>query len=300
MPDSIGVSITVNGLRGGHSGLQIHECRANAIKLLTEVLLLVEKGGIDFRIASFSGGSADNAIPRRAVAHIATPLITRPEVERLLRDLGEVLYRPWKANEPEMNIQVEQLRLSQRVLTNPSGESLLRLLTALPHGVLKWSQVFSEKPETSANLAEVQIEGETVQIITSSRSFIASELNDLLSHIRLLSKESESEIEIRDSYPAWEPDPSSRILRVATDVHKRLFGRAPAVDVMHAGLECGAIVSRIPQMEAISFGCLIKDAHTPNEHVHASTVLDLWRLLSALLSTIASPERQWSLTGQAA
>jgi dipeptidase D len=162
------------------------------------------------------------------------------------------------------------------------------LLDALPHGVLAWSETFAGKVETSSNLAHVHTDAGSIEISTSTRSFIAAELDKTQMQIRALGESSGAAIEVRDGYPGWEPKADSHLLQVTQRAYEQAYGHAPVVEVVHAGLECGAIVDKLPGMEAISFGPLIRGAHTPEEYVAISSVEPTWQLLVGLLQSLNS------------
>jgi dipeptidase D len=142
--------------------------------------------------------------------------------------------------------------------------------------------------ETSSNLAHVHTGESEVEISTSTRSFIAAKLEETQHRIRLLGEQAGATIEVRDGYPGWEPKADSRLLEVAQRAYANAYGHAPIVEVVHAGLECGAIVDKLPGMEAISFGPQIRGAHTPEEYVTVSSVEPSWQLLIGLLQSLNS------------
>jgi dipeptidase D len=173
-------------------------------------------------------------------------------------------------------------------MTQNSGKTLLGLLDALPHGVLAWSESFAGKVETSSNLAHVHTTQNEVEISTSTRSFIAAKLEETQQSIRALGEQAGAAIEVRDGYPGWEPKANSRLLQVARRAYESTYTHAPQVEVVHAGLECGAIVDKLPGMEAVSFGPEIRGAHTPDEYVTISSVEPTWQLLTELLKSLNS------------
>jgi dipeptidase D len=146
------------------------------------------------------------------------------------------------------------------------------------------SEVFPGKVETSANLATVRMDREAATVATSTRSFVAAELERLQRELTALAERVGARLEPRPTYPAWEPNRHSRLLEVSERVYAEVFGHAPQVQVIHAGLECGIIAAKLPGMEAISFGPLIRGAHTPEEFVDIPSVEAIWRLLAALLA----------------
>jgi dipeptidase D len=282
-----GYEILVSGLKGGHSGVQIHEPLANAIKLLTEVLLDAQQAGVAFRLASMSGGSAHNAIPRDAKAHIAVAPEAVQTLTGVLDAARQKLQTQWSAAEPGLSLEVRQIETLAFVMEADEQQSLIDLLESLPHGVQEMSEVFPGKVQTSTNLARVETGEAEIEIATSSRSFIAERLDEVQERIRVLGAQAGARVEVRDGYPGWEPDADSHLLRVARSAYETVFNKPPRVEVVHAGLECGVIVSKKPALEAISFGPLIRGAHSPDEHVVLSTVEPIWKLLTTVLADLS-------------
>ncbi|HEU4754283.1 MAG TPA: beta-Ala-His dipeptidase [Armatimonadota bacterium] len=287
---AISARVVVSGLKGGHSGVQIHERLANAIKLLTGALLAALAEGIPLELRSVQGGRAHNAIPRDAEAEVALPAGERQRLEAVIARVLDRLRAEWGADEPNVLLSVTDSDASGPVLAPESRDALLRLLDALPHGVLEWSRAFPGKVETSSNLAQVSTGADTVEIGTSTRSFVNTETARVQDEIRASGEAAGARVALRDGYPGWEPDPDSELLRVAERVYEETFGSRPEVQVIHAGLECGVIVSKLPGMEAISFGPRITGAHTPEEHVTIPTVAQTWRLLTALVDALSRQE----------
>lgn len=289
LPGWAGCEVSVSGLKGGHSGVQIHEPLANAVKLLDRVLLAARGAGVPFAIASLRGGNAHNAIPRDAGAHLAVAEESLSVLEAVVAAERGSLTEEWSRDEPGFLLRLQEEDAPAAVFGAESRDRVLGLLRDLPHGVLAMSEAFRGKVETSSNLAQVRTNSEAgeVEIATSSRSFLDSALRETQQRIQALGRGAGARIEVRDGYGGWEPDPDSRLLAVARKVYQETFGREPLVEVIHAGLECGIVVSRLPGMEAISFGPRIAGAHTPEEHVSIPTVADTWRLLTALLSRLS-------------
>lgn len=279
-------SVVVSGLKGGHSGVQIHEPLANAIKLLAGVLRQAQNAGLPFRLASITGGSAHNAIPRDASA----VLLVAPNALAQLREIVEItltrLREAWSGSEPGLSIEFRETRVLAQAMEANTQAALINLLDTLPHGVIERSEVFEGKVQTSTNLAHVRTNETEIEIATSSRSFVAQRLDDLQRQIAEQAASFGARVEVREGYPGWEPDVDSHLLKIAHRQYEQLFDKPPRVEVIHAGLECGVIVSKKPGMQAISFGPLIQGAHSPQEHVAISTVEPTWKLLVAILSAL--------------
>jgi len=279
--------VGVSGLNGGHSGVQIHEPLANAIKLLVTALDVLQEAGIPYRIGTLAGGNAHNAIPRDAAATIAIPAERRSEAESLISRLDARLKAEWLEAEPGLQVTASPLPAAESVLPAEMGAVVMDLLRALPHGVLRLSEVFPGKVETSANLATVRTEEAALVVAASTRSFVVAELDRLQRELQEIGSRAGAELVPRPVYPAWEPNRDSELLRVAERVYREVAGHPAQVQVIHAGLECGIIAAKLPGMEAVSFGPLIRGAHTPEEYVDIPSVEATWLLLTALLAALS-------------
>ena len=283
---SNGFTLTVSGLKGGHSGVQIHEPLANAIKLLTQCLVELQEAGVDFSLASLRGGNAHNAIPRDATATLAVSAADADMLRQIVQAFAARLEGRWLSDEQGLRLTLSDAALPSAVWSDSLRDRALSLLCALPHGVLTMSADFEGKVETSSNLATVNATAEALEIATSTRSFRTPEIERVQGEIRGLGEDAGAEIEARDGYPGWEPDPHSRLLAKTIAVCEQAMGTKPTVELIHAGLECGVIAARLPGMEAVSFGPRIRGAHTPEECVDITTVASTWKLLTALLASV--------------
>lgn len=282
------LSLTVSGLKGGHSGVQIHEHLANAIKILTQCLFKAKAAGVDLQIASIQGGNAHNAIPRDARAVLLVPSHQVDTLESALAAKREVLDEVWSVDEPGLRIETAPVEAPASVLSPEQRDRLLALLANLPHGVLKMSHTFPGKVDTSSNLAQVHTKDDEIEIGTSTRSFWTEQTDRVQKQIHEMADLAGATVDVRDGYPGWEPDEHSALLKQTVAAYERTFGDRPHVEVIHAGLECGVIAARLPGMEAISFGPRIMGAHTPEERVEIATVERTWKLLTALLAEPAA------------
>lgn len=265
---------------------------ANAIQLLTETLANLRAAGIDFSLASIGGGTAHNAIPRDATAVITLAPQHVPALQSRVALQQDDLRLQWGEYETALAVQAREAATPGAVLRQEDRDRILELLQVLPHGVLKMSDAFAGKVETSSNLAGVQLQDNVVEIATSSRSFNMAALEEVQAQIAGLGEVAGARIEVRDGYPGWEPDPHSRLLQETEAAYHELNGTEAEVQVIHAGLECGVIVSKLPGMEAVSFGPLIKGAHSPDENIDVTTVLPIWQLLLKLLERVGkNPEK---------
>jgi dipeptidase D len=283
------VMIKVTGLMGGHSGLNIHEGRGNAIKLLNRFLwkALPQIGG---RLASFDGGSKHNAIPREAEAIVFLPGDKVNELKQLTTKYDKIFKDEYKLADSKVALSLQEsgFEVPDTMFTSVLHNRLLNLLYSLPHGVLAMSHAIPGLVETSTNLAVVSKKNGSIAILTSQRSSVGSELTELHDMVLACGYQAGAEVKSGGGYPAWKPNPESPLLHRIKKVHKSLFGEDPEVKAIHAGLECGIIGDKFPGMDMISFGPTITGAHSPDESVQISTVEKFWNLVESLVKDIAS------------
>jgi len=283
---SSAIAVRVAGLRGGHSGVDIHLQRGNALKILARALhasALAEP----VRIASFCGGNAHNAIPREVSAVVVVPAVNGipTAVRETLTSELEASAAELSAADPGMSFEVGDAALPADALTEASTRKLLSLVTALPHGVMAMSNDIEGLVETSTNLAVVREEEGHAFVLMSSRSSVMSALGALRQRIRSFADLSGADLEEKDGYPAWQPDVSSALLQVVKEVHERIAGEAE-IGAVHAGLECGIVGEKYPGMDMISFGPQIDFPHSPDERVKVATVGEFYSVLTAVLAAL--------------
>ncbi|RLF54616.1 MAG: cytosol nonspecific dipeptidase [Thermoplasmata archaeon] len=274
--------ISITGLRGGHSGCDIHEQRGNAIKILARILWKVKKE-MRIQILDISGGDKHNAIPReaRAVVAVEDGKRFREIVEAESKDILEEI----KPVDPNMKVSVTPSKGEESLDIESSGKTI-DLLYALPHGVLAMSYDIPDLVETSTNLAKVRLEGDKVVIVMSSRSSSKTELQATRDRIRAIATLAGAEVEEGSSYPGWKPNLDSKILKIAKDVFKELFGKEPEVKAIHAGLETGVIGEKFPGMDMISIGPDVRNPHSPDEKVRIDSVRDFYKYVTKILENI--------------
>jgi len=269
--DMENILIKISGLRGGHSGVDAHEQRGNAIKLLARMLWKTSQN-YDFYLADIKGGDKHNAIPREAYAKVS---IDKADKNKFISDLkseekdilGEI-----KPIDPNFKMDVEDIEKPDKFLDKNSQNNLLNLLHGLPHGVDKMSYDISGLVETSTNLATVILDGNNAIMGLSSRSSISSALQDFRDRIHAIANLSGATVSEETPYPGWKPNLDSDLLKLSKKIFKDMYGKDPTVEAIHAGLECGIIGEKFPGMDMISIGPTIKYPHSPEEQVHVSTV----------------------------
>jgi dipeptidase D len=277
--------VRLRGLRGGHSGVDIHEERGNAIKLLVRVLHELERR-LPLRLASLEGGSARNALPREAYACIALPGAASARLAPLLAQAEAELRRELKGVDEGLGLDA---------LAAPDGPVLaaaeqriwLDTLHAAPHGVRRMSRQVPGVVETSNNLGMVELTASGGSCNFMVRSLLDEGCRTLAGEIASLFALSATPVEISGQYPGWTPNADSRLLALCRAVYRRDFGADAQIKVIHAGLECGIIVGKYPELDIVSFGPTIRGAHAPGERVEVASVARCWDLLTAILAQAA-------------
>ena len=273
--------LDVRGLRGGHSGVDIHEGRGNAIKLLVRVLRELESHW-PLVIATLRGGTARNALPREAHATFALPADGRLPLESLLTELQTLFCREFTGVDEQVSVSCSPCEVDE-VMDEREQEIWLASLHAAPHGVRRMSVRFPDVVETSDNLGIVDLTPKLGVCTFMVRSLVDSAGIALADEITSLFSLSGTRVELSGHYPGWEPNPKSPLLSLCQSVFQETFGNEARPLVVHAGLECGIIGSKYPKMDMVSFGPTIRGAHAPGEMVEVQTVEHCWRLLKTIL-----------------
>ncbi|MBK7407038.1 MAG: aminoacyl-histidine dipeptidase [Saprospirales bacterium] len=281
-PGSAAYQIRIRGLKGGHSGLDIHLGRGNANKLMTRLLYQTTQS-LGLRIASMDGGSLRNAIPRESVAVVVVPAAHQPAFEQEFNQRKAAILREFHTVEPDLSIDLESTALPARVMNPGDQDKVLNALYAAPNGVFRMSPDIPGLVETSSSLARVIVQDGLFVTQSLQRSSIESGKADVAATMRAAFESIGAEVENAGSYPGWAPNAESPILKVMVDLYEGLFGAKPSVAACHAGLECGIISEHYPGMDMISFGPTIKHPHSPDEKVHIASVEKFWRYLVKIL-----------------
>jgi dipeptidase D len=280
-----GWRIELGGLRGGHSGVDIHEQRGNAIKLLVRVLNdLADR--LPLRLGRLAGGSARNALPREAIAELAVPVGRAGEILACMDEWAEILREELSGIDDGVRIAAMPAALAEVM---PVAEQAVWLdsLHAAPHGVRRMSLRLPGVVETSNNLGIVDLHPEGGRVNFMVRSLVDRGSVALAGEIASLFALSGSAARISGHYPGWAPNPHSRLLALCQSVFREEFGSDSRVQVIHAGLECGIIGGKYPGLDIVSFGPTIRGAHAPGEAVELASVGHCWQLLRRILGAIA-------------
>ncbi len=280
--------VEVKGLKGGHSGADIHLGRGNANKILNRFLSQsLEKH--DLYICEIEGGNLRNAIPREAHAICAIPNDEnkhniRAELNIFISEIEDEL----GVIEPDFTMTLESVSEQEKAIDRTTVSNLVKSLYAVHHGVYSMSQDIEGLVETSTNLASIKmIDGYKIKVETSQRSSITSSRDDMAKTVRSTFELGGAEVTHRSAYPGWKPNPHSPILEIAKESYLRLFGKEAEVKAIHAGLECGLFLDKYPQLDMISFGPTMRGVHSPDERLHIPSVDLFWKHLLDILVHIS-------------
>ncbi len=284
--DSGGRKITIGGLRGGHSGLNIHENRGNAIKILTRVLLALSEE-MDVRLVEINGGSMRNAIPREAEVKVVIAKANGRRFKKLVDTfLARILADELAGIDDGFEWKVSTVQ-APRCFSLGTSVATLRLLAAIPNGVTGMSQDIAGLVETSTNLGVVSTKGAKVRLVCCSRSSIMPSLENLVAQHKAIGEMAGAEVDQPEGYPGWKPNMKSELLAVTRKKYKSAFGADADLLAIHAGLECGLLTEKYPDLDIVSFGPNIRGAHSPDEKVQISSVQKIWKLFVATLGELA-------------
>lgn len=278
--------LVIGGLKGGHSGCDIHLGRGNAIKLLARVLA-VFRGDVNYRLLDLQGGNARNAIPREAVATLAVEATQVADLQQQVADFQSLLQNEL-AVETSLHITLQPVQTASvaNALSQASRDKLINLLNVMPNGVMRNSDVVSGVVETSLSIGVLRTQPQQVEIVCLIRSLIDSGKEYVVETLQALGQLAGAKLRTEGTYPGWQPDSHSPLLQQAGDIYQRIFNQQASVTVIHAGLECGLFKRPYPDMEMISIGPTITGAHSPDEQVHIASVDKYWRFLCQLLKNI--------------
>ncbi len=283
--DMAGCRLIVTGLRGGHSGMEIHKGLGNANKIMNRLLYSLLP--LDIRLSRIDGGGLRNAIPRESTAFFAIEESTIDLLLSVVAQESAAIKQEFAARDEDLKIILERCDLrAEEVLPIGVQLKLLQTLYAAHNGVYRMSADFDNLVETSNNIARVKVGGGKIIVKCLTRSSVESSKVDLTNALKSCFELMDAEVSVSGDYPGWTPNPNSEILGVLKSTYRDLFGQDPQVVACHAGLECGLIGNHYPEMDMISFGPTILGAHSPQERVSISSVQKFWRFLVAILKQI--------------
>ena len=275
------LKISVKGLQGGHSGMQIHEGLGNANKLMNRILHATNSY---MHISEVMGGGLRNAIPRESNAIVVTEDIE--EFNKAFETVKSELVEEYKTIEPDMVITVSQAEDVKTRMSADSQTAFIRAIYAAHNGVYRMSPDIEDLVETSNNVARVEVKEGKIEVLCLTRSSVESGKWDLANNLTSAFELAGFEVTTSGSYPGWKPNRDSEILTVLEEKYESLFNEKPRVMACHAGLECGILGTNYPDMDMISFGPTIKGAHSPDERASISSAQKYWKFTMEVLKNI--------------
>ena len=275
--------IMVSGLKGGHSGLEIIQQRANAIQILGRVLDAAREAGA-FELAALSGGSKSNAIAREAHATVTAKVPVLAKIKTIVKRLAKDLKAEFAAVDPDLKVAVSAAGKVERQFDRASTERLIDFLVVAPHGVQSMSKELEGLVESSLNLGILEQSGRSVKLTVSVRSCVDSIQEELSRKVETLAGLVHAKSARKSAYPAWAYEPDSPIRELCLSAYKDAAGAEPEIKAIHAGLECGLLKEKLPKTDMISFGPNLYSVHTPDEHLSIRSVAHTWAFLTTVLA----------------
>ncbi len=285
--DYCAYKLTFGGLKGGHSGMEINTGRANVNKLMFRHLRWVAECGL--RLVSISGGNMRNAIPRDAEAVIAFP---KEHTDCILAEFDKVagwVKKELASVEPDFFMKYEKVRMTQNVICDADTQKIINLMMVAPNGVIRMSRDMEGLVETSLNLAIVKTTGKNFTVQALLRSSVDTAKDALAERLVCLAELAGGSCKLTGAYPGWKPNMQSPLLKTMKQTYKKLYKKEPAVVAIHAGLECGLLGGKYPEMDMISFGPTLQSPHSPDERANIPSCKKFYDYLVAALEAI--PEK---------
>ncbi len=283
--NSTGFEISLKGLQGGHSGMEIHLNLGNSNKLMNRILYTLSKEH-QIEISKINGGSLRNAIPRESFATFTIVNDTIDDLKKSFNKVVNEIKTEYKVSAPNLSINLEETSIPSTVMTKKDQKLILQAIYACFNGVFKMSDDIKDLVETSSNLAKVTLENGSFEMYSLQRSSIESSKWDVAKTVATPFHLLGFEITHSGSYPGWKPEMDAPILKVAKEKYTELFNEQPKVVACHAGLECGLLKEHLPNTQMISFGPTIHGAHSPDERVNINSVKKFWDYLLEVIKEI--------------
>lgn len=284
--------IAVSGLLGGHSGVDIHRGRLNAIAAIVRVLQGVA-ARLPIQISTVEGGDRSNAIPREARAIVVIAEKDEPLLKEAVDAAAREIVAQYQSIEPNIKIDIDSSQpIPPTALSVSRSARLLDFLRAIPSGVIAMSQALPGLVETSTNLGVAKSASGAIDVICNSRSSVTPALEDVTARLVSIATLAGASAAPSQAYPGWSPDPNSPMLKILKENYKKLFGKDAEVAAVHAGLECGVLNGKIPDLDMVSFGPTIVGAHSTRERVNIESVARFYKLLATTLSSLDGQSNQ--------
>ncbi|WP_440617536.1 beta-Ala-His dipeptidase [Cysteiniphilum sp. 6C5] len=279
------IEIIINGLKGGHSGLDIDKPRINAAKFMSMMLDDLDQN-YSYNINEIKAGNLPNAIPREAKAIISSQVEDIPQIKEALSNYYDNWYAIYQKNEPNFTLTINEVTTAKTAFNNDLKHRLLNVLTSIHSGVLAMSPAMPNLVESSNNLSSIKLKDNDIVITVYTRSDNNLAINNFMQSIKRIATQNNAIFDKSQLSPGWKPDMSSNVLKIAKESYFALYSKEANIKAIHAGLECGAIVDKYPHMDMVSIGPTIEGAHSPDEKVKIDTVSEFYQLLKAMLERL--------------
>ncbi len=284
----VAYKVTVKGLKGGHSGLDINLGRGNSNKIINALLVTAaEKFGL--RVAEMEGGNLRNAIPREAFATVVIPEDKKADFETYVKEFDQLVKDEFAKTDAGVEVSTETTDMPAKVMEEKAQTSLFKAVADCPNGAITMSKELKGIVETSTNLSIVKAAKGKIELASLQRSLTEEGKNSIAAKVRASHEAAGLKAESSGDYPGWKPNPDSPILKEMKDIYNKKYGKVPEVKVIHAGLECGLLGSVYTNWDMISFGPTIRWPHSPDEKVNIATVQKFWDFLVETLKEV--PEK---------
>ncbi len=284
---SIAYQIVVNGLNGGHSGMDIIKGLGNANKIMNRILFLGHKE-FGMRINNIQGGGLRNAIPRESKAIVVIDETNEAHFLKSANQLAETIKQEFSTLEPNLKFSFTPTALPEMLMNLKSQDAFLKAVEAAHNGVYRMSPSIDSLVETSNNVAKINVENGEIEVLCLTRSSVESSKISLSQSLTSVFELADFNVELSGDYPGWEPNPDSEILKVVDQIYQKQNNQKANIAACHAGLECGILGSHYPKMDMVSFGPTIRGAHSPDERASISSTQKFWELTKAILQEIPS------------
>lgn len=285
-PSFLYYNLSISGLKGGHSGMDINKEKANANKLLARVLYSIKKE-MKIHIVDISGGSKDNAIPREAETSILVDKTEKENFELIIKQAQRNFLKEYSSSDDDIKVTLSYTDDTiNNCLDKSTTDKIINLLMILPNGVQSMNTEIKDLVESSINIGIVKIEEDYLNIYSSARSSLISKKKYIINMSNSIAESMDIKCTIDCSYPGWAYEKDSPLRKHAVSIYNKLYGEQPKIVAIHAGVECGIFKEKIPELDIISFGPNIYDVHTPNEHISISSIKKTWGFLLEILKTL--------------
>ena len=281
-PNKQALLIEIKGLLGGHSGMDIIKQRANSNKILGRLLNLID---VEFELGKVEGGSKNNAIPRESDCIIVVDKGSVESVKKSIAEIAKIFKHEFTTSDPNLTIECSETSI-EKVLTKDCKNKIIQLLNIIPNGIQSMSMDIKGLVESSTNLGVLSTTDSQIILECAVRSSVKTLKEDITNRMNLLCNTIGAKFNTESDYPAWEYTKGSQLEKICVDAYEKLYGKKPTIMAIHAGLECGLLLDKMPHAEAISMGPNMYDVHTPNEHLSISSTENTWNYLLAILKSM--------------